>query len=198
LRRRGGKRNWQDKPDWDCWEKLPDHKLGLITRITSALASYYGVPELRHDWAYEMAAREGLGTTSCGGNVAQPQQFQFDKSGGRMIKTDNDCIDHWLILLPDGTRDWESVCDHLPTHVMLTHIFANPRQSMGWTCPACVISGQAVFSLVEAEPWHHWAFDSSPRVIELSRMDQVAAARLLNQRLIAAAREADERLKHRP
>ena len=105
LRRRGGKRNWQGEPDCDCWEKLSGHKLGLITRITSALASYYGVPELRQDWAYEMAAREGLGSTYNGGNVAQPQQFQYDNVGSKTIMTDNTLIDHWLILIPEGTRE---------------------------------------------------------------------------------------------
>ena len=130
LRQRGGTRNWQGEPDWDCWERLSDHKLGLIARITSALANYYAVPELREEWAYEMAAREGLGTTYVGSNVAQPHQFQTDRFGRldtRMIQTDNDGIDHWLILIPGGTNDWEGWCENSPAvHVMTTHIFPQP------------------------------------------------------------------------
>ena len=192
LRRRGGKRNWQGQPDWDCWTRLSDHKLGLIARITSALANYYTVPDLREHWAYGMAAREGLGSTHVGGNVAQPDYFQ---GGGTTIRTDNHGIDHWLILVPDGTRDWEGPDDYPAVHVILAHIFSDPIRGKSMTCPACILSGRAVFSLVE--PSRHWAFDSSPRVVELSRMDRVSAVRLLNERLIAAAREQDEWLKQR-
>jgi hypothetical protein len=126
LRRRGGKRNWQGVPDEKCWMQLSNHKLGLIARISSALASYYAVPELRTEWAYEMAAREGLGTTYVGSNVAQPHQFQTDRLGRldtRTIRTDNEDIDHWLILVPGGTGDWDGWLEESAVHVMTTHIF---------------------------------------------------------------------------
>ncbi len=179
----------------DAGHRLSSQKLVLIGRITSALADHYGVPGLWEEWGHAMALRELLGSTYVGGNVAQPQQFQHDKVGGRTIQTDNDLVDHWLVLIPHGTRDWDGWRDNLSVHVMLTHIFEEPGRSVGLTSPVCVVSGSAVFSLVE--PSRHWAFDSSPRVIELSRMDRLSAARLLNERFIAVAREQDEWVKQR-
>ncbi len=182
LQRRANENEWLARANQN-WAQIPDHKLGLINRITSAFASYYAVPEMAKEWAFGMAAREGLGATYTGSNVAVPDYFQKDLPGGGILQTDNHDIDHWLILIPDGTRDWEGWGDCPPVHVISTHIFARREQTNSWTCPVCVLSGRAVFSLVEEEPWHHWALESSPRVIELSRMNRASAARLLSHAL---------------
>lgn len=175
----------------DAAHRLSPQKVMLIGRITSALADHYGVPGLWEQWGYSMACREGLGSTYSVSNIAQPDRFQFGPLGNRRIRTDNHDIDHWLILIPDGTRDWDGWNQHCDVHVMVIHVVSDPEHS----CPALPIlclSQQAIYSLIQAEPWCHWARDPSPRIIELSRMSRAAAARLFSERLIAAARELDD------
>jgi len=199
LRQRAKESDWQGRANKN-WGQISDHKLGLIARITSALANYYAVPELRDEWAYEMAAREGLGTTYVGSNVAQPHQFQTDRLGrlgGRAIQTDNDGIDHWLILIPGGTNDWEGWCEDSPAvHVMTTHIFPQPwpGRNSGLTAAACMLAGRGVFGL--AGRLERWYF-SSPELIELSRVDRATAARRVDEQIILVARQEEEEWKRR-
>jgi hypothetical protein len=177
--------------DEDCWRKLSDHKLGLIARITAALANYYRVPELWEEWGYSMASREGLGSTYSASNIAQPERFQFGLLGSKQICTDNHDVDHWLILIPDGTRDWDGWNENCDVHVMVAHVVSDPEHSC-LALPVLCLSQQAIYSLIQAEPWHHWARDPSPRIIELSRMSRAAAARRYSERLVVAARELDD------
>jgi hypothetical protein len=198
LRQRAKESDWQGRANKN-WGQISDHKLGLIARITSALANYYAVPELRDEWAYEMAAREGLGTTYVGSNVAQPHQFQTDRLGrlgGRAIQTDNDGIDHWLVLIPGGTNDWEGWREDTPVHVMTTHIFPQPwpGRNSGLTVAACMLAGRGVFGL--AGRLERWYF-SSPELIELSRVDRATAARRVNEQIILMARQEEGEWKRR-
>ena len=175
----------------DAGHRLSSQKLMLIGRITSALADHYHVPELWEEWGYSMACREGLGSTQSASNIAQPEPFQFGPLGSRRIRTDNHDIDHWLILIPDGTQDWDGYNEHCDVHVMVTHVVSDRSDSCA-ALPILCLSQQAIYSLIQAEPWHHWARDPSPRIIELSRMSRTAAARLFSERLVAAARELDD------
>ena len=167
------------------WERIaqdgevncPDEKLGLILRITGELTRYYAATEFWDDWAYRMACREWLGSTGIGLNVAVPHQFQVRGN----VNTVNRPVDWWLILFPRGVN-WNSL-DDKPVHAMFTHVLSRPWQeepeltmeAIGLLCVGLRSSGGARTS----------AF------VELSRMDRVSAARLVNHHVVMALRDED-------
>ena len=145
---------------------------GSSFEITGELTRYYAATELWDEWAYHMAWRERLGSTGIGGNVAVPHQFQVR---GRVTIV-NRLMDWWLILLPHGIH-WNSL-DDKPVHAMFTHIFPGPwGESPHLFLGAMDVLTSGLRSL---------GGPNSNAVVELSRMDRVSAARLVNHHVIMA------------
>ena len=103
-----------------------------------------------------MALREDPGLDLYGKQHRPAGSVSIRPAGEQRIRTDNHDIDHWLILIPDGTQDWDGWNEHCDVHAMVVHVVSDPEHS----CPALPIlclSQQAIYSLIQAELWHHWA-----------------------------------------
>ncbi len=151
-------------------------QLGLIVRLTSELARYYDVLELCEEWAYRMAAREWLGSTCIGRQIAVPHQYQVTER----VNTVNSHIDWWLVLIPNGTNCWGAF-DEQPVHVMFTHVFSRPFvESPGNYLPPLCLLSMGIRELPDDRPEFF---------VRLSRMHRVSAARLMNQYIVQALRE---------
>ncbi len=77
-----------------------NEQLGLIARLAFDLAPDYRALECWEKCAYCMAARDSLGSTGLGWNIAIPHQFQMPGRGNM----GNSRVDWWLILLPRSTN----------------------------------------------------------------------------------------------
>jgi hypothetical protein len=165
---------------------LSDEKLGLITKITGELARFYSVPEYWENWAFGMTMRESIGSTWAWRHLAEPQQWQHHPTTGtaKTIHT-NANVDWWLILTPSGTMDWEP-CDGEPTYVMLTHVlsgsYPDPARPNDYLVTLGLV-GAGVRSLLATSP---------NALVELSQMNRVSAARLMNQHVISGLRDIEK------
>ena len=161
---------------------ISPEKLGLILWLTNELTRFYSAPEWWELWAYKMASREALGTTATGRCFAMPHQYQHHAKvyAATPIKTVNAGLDWWLVLIPGGTMHWEPL-DDLPVHVMLTHLVAGPH-SAG---PGDQLRRWELCSRVE----RCFSWDSPNAFVELSRMDRVSAARLVNRHFVSACHD---------
>jgi hypothetical protein len=167
--------------DWHArWPQHPDHKLGLVARITAALTAHYNVPQVQNEWAVRMATRERIGSTGWK-HWAMPHEFQNDSLGGMTIRTANEGIDWWLILIPGGTQDW-NVLDDLPLYAMITHIHCRPY---GERPPGLVLRA---YCLTEAITTYKLNRQSPNSAIELSEMDRATAAQCVNAEVMPLLR----------
>ncbi len=143
-------------------------KVGLILRITEDLTRYYSVPAYWEQWAYWLTVREALGCTG-GGGYGMAHQFQHRAE--QMIVTTNSRVNWWLVLIPDGTEDWDAH-DGQPVHVVLAHVFTHG------------------YSRYPGDSLRAWSYCSaaarSLAATKLSKLDRVSAARLFNQHVISA------------
>ena len=154
-------------------------KLGLILWLTRELTRFYAASQWWEEWAYHMTSREALGTTAIGRHFAFPHQFQYDPTSfATPVKTVNAGVDWWLVLIPGGTKHWESL-DDLPVHAMFVHIVAGPH-SAG---PGDFLRRMELGSRVE----RLFSWDVPNAFLGLSQMDRVFAARLMNQHFVSAA-----------
>ena len=157
---------------------ISPEKLGMILWLTNELTRYYAAPQWWEEWAYHMASREALGSTSTGHRFAMPHQYQYDpKTYATTIKTVNAGLDWWLVLIPGGTKHWEPL-DDLPVHTMLTHLVAGTH-SAG---PGDQLRRYELCSRVA----RGFSWDSPNAFVELSQMDRVSAARLVNRHFVCA------------
>jgi hypothetical protein len=78
------------------------------------LASHYGRPDLFVTWARTLWGREALGSTGVGLGLGLLHDFQAYQS---TVRTDNDIVDWWLVLLPAGV-DWRAIDDE-PVYSMV-------------------------------------------------------------------------------
>ena len=152
-------------------------KVDLILRITENFARYYSVPAYWPQWAYWLTVREATGSSaSCGFGMAHQFQYQPDQT----IGTTNAQVDWWLVLIPGGTKDWDSL-DGEPVHVVVAHVFSVPHSRYPgdslrvWECSA---TGLRSFADTPAQ--------YLLKAAALSKMDRVSAARLFNQHVISA------------
>ena len=158
---------------------ISSEKVGLILWLTNELTRYYAAPEWWHEWAYNMTFRESLGSTSLGRHGAMPHQYQYDAKtyATTPINTVNAGVDWWLVLIPGGTDDWETL-DGLPVHAMVTYVLAGlPSDGPG--------------NRFRIEAYCEWVTIGFARqrpnaFVELSRMDRASAARRMNQHIVSA------------
>ena len=166
---------------------LSDEKLGLIIRITDELVRFYAVPEYWEDWAFGMTMRESLGSTWIWRHAATPHQWQHCPTTGtaKAIQTANASVDWWLILIPSGTLDWNP-CDGEPTYVMFTHVlshsYTDPMMPRAYLMMIALL-GAGLRSLLATSPH---------ALVELSQMDRVSAARLMNQHVLLGLRDLEK------
>ena len=163
-------------------------QLGLILWLTNELTRFYSVPQWWDEWSYNLAYREALGTTGFLRHGAMPHQFQYHYHAktysGTPINTVNAMVDWWMVLIPGGTKHWGNIYD-LPIHAIFTHVlqgsvYATPGDYLRILCHAEVTL-------------HGFERDSPNAFIELSRMDRVSAARLLNRHVVAIAYDYESR-----
>lgn len=152
---------------------LADEKLALCVRIAFELGRFYCVPEHSEDWAYRMAWRESLAATGIANGVAVPHQFQTYGP----VATANGYVDWWVILLPQAINSWGSLDDQ-PVHLLFTHVYARPasEEPANYLGPLGLLS-KGLRSLVQASPEF---------AVDVSRLDRVSAARLVNRHLVLA------------
>ena len=157
-------------------------KLGMILWLTNELTRFYSAPEWWELWAYNMASREALGSTSFGHCFAMPHQYQHHLKvyDATPIKTVNAGLDWWLVLIPSGTMHWEPL-DDLPVHVMLTHLVADTH-SAG---PGDQLRRYERCSRVA----RGLERDSPNAFVELSKMDRVSAARFVSRHFVSACHD---------
>jgi hypothetical protein len=160
-------------------------KLGLILWLTNELTRYYAASDWWEEWAYNMTYREALGSTGVGRHSAMPHQYQYDAKtyAATTIKTINAGVDWWLVLIPGGTKHWESLND-LPVHAMFTHVVAGPH-SAG---PGDQLRRWELGSRVA----RCFSWDSPNAFVELAQMDRVSAARLVNRQFVLAANDCPQ------
>ena len=130
----------------DAGHRLSSQKLVLIGRITARWPITTACRDSGRSGATRWHFVNSWARPMWVATSRRPQQFQHDKVGGRTIQTDNDLVDHWLVLIPHGTRDWDGWRDNLSVHVMLTHIFEEPGRKCGPDEPSVRCQRQRVFS----------------------------------------------------
>ena len=164
-------------------------QLGLILWLTNELTRYYSASQWWDEWAYNMAYREALGSTGFLRHGAMPHQYQYhyhEKTyDGTPINTVNAMVDWWMVLIPGGTRDWGNIWDE-PVYAMFTHVlqgsvYALPGDYLRILCQAEGTLGTFA------------AAESPNALIELSQMDRVSAARLINRHVVSKAYEFESR-----
>ena len=155
---------WGDKAYRD---KRSIAKLYLIVELVAQLTNYYRVPELLESWAKGIAGRESLGTTGFGRHFAV-----LDRCWSPTVPTTNSPVDWWLFLFPEGV-EWESH-DDKPIHVLAAHV---PQRHWFHS------GDQWVYALPLADRSLRRVSDTKG-LIRLSRMDRIAAARLLNKTVV--------------
>ena len=108
-----------------------------------------------------------------------PHQFQNDSLGGLTIRTANEGVDWWLILIPGGTQDWNAL-DDLPVHAMITHVHSRPY---GERPPGLVLQAYCLTSAIIR------TMNQSPSLaIELAEMNRADAAKRVNDEVVPLLR----------
>lgn len=141
-----------------------EEKLDYAIWIMQTLTTFYGVQDYLEDWADRLAGREDLGPAMgfCGGRGFVHQFQRRDQQ--QPVRTQNGLVDWWLFLVPNGV-DFQAL-DDLPTHVLFGCVDASVSREL------------PCFSLIS------YLGRSLDNVVELSRMDRLAAVRFLNERIL--------------
>jgi hypothetical protein len=153
-----------------------DEQLGLILRITQELASYYSAMEHWEEWAYRLALQESFYPSGIGSHLAVPCQFHVVGN----IRTVNRPLDWWMILFPHGIDCWETRwAAPQRIHAIFTLMQSRPwSEDPGVTIGMMSVLSCGLSSLPDTPP--------TPNFVEISQLDRVSAARLVNYHLVSA------------
>ena len=160
----------------------PDsEKPGLIVRLMRILTGHYRIPECLEPWAIALARRENLYETGFSDCFAFPHQFQAGEP--LELRTDNDRVDWWLVLFPQGIDCWNRFQEK-PVHAMVMFVVSRPVEMVGYfiTCLKPLAGGMAVMCRQDPHGWK-----------TVSQMDRVSAARFLNRYIVGAMQGEDRR-----
>jgi len=150
-------------------------QLGLILRITKELASYYSAFEHWEEWAYRLVLQEDFFPSGVGCHLAAPYQFHVVGH----VRTVNRPLDWWMILFPQGIGCWDTkMAPRQRIHAIITLMTSRP-----WTRDAGVATGAMCLLSCGLRVF---ADTPSPiSFVEISQMDRVSAARLLNYHVVS-------------
>ena len=154
-------------------------KPGLIVRLMKTLTEYYHVPECLEPWATALAGRESLGGTGLGDHLAFPHQFHEGKPIN--LRTDNDPLDWWLILFPQGIGYWDRFRKE-PVHAMVMFVMSRPMEMVGYFLKCLKPLSYGMKAMLKQDP-NGWK--------SVSQMNPISAARFLNQHIVGAMQGED-------
>ena len=99
----------------------PAAKLDLVAGLMDWLTRHYLQADLLCCWARKFWRREMLGSTGFGHGLGLLHDFQLLEP----VRTDNEIVDWWLVLLPDGV-DWLAL-DERPVYFMVGPVMEDRR-----------------------------------------------------------------------
>ena len=146
-----------------------------IIEAAGILTEFYGVPGRLFDWSQLYAVMMLHFYNFWGFNHLFIQQINWQPCGSDCVKTQNEGLDWWLFLIPDGLQ--KCGYDDQRTHILITPIYMEPGLH------SLTLHSNPALPMMEVVGWTGQSGTQNEENLKISRMDETSACHLMNQRV---------------